>query len=337
MKKIVIENNCYMYLDQDRRKILLNCNDYLENRSRIPLLCAENGLTVSALILELFRTHNRLFEANGENEENNSLKYLLLDVLVISYLIKTSLPINVLELGCVNGILSYHLATLLGKFNEESSLCCVCDVIGNDSGNGWLDQIALVEEKPRISMLAADYEDTKLQEEQFNIVIINGTVGFENPSAVLHEAERLTERDGVILCFSDNQPLLEDCFRLLFTEREEYGLTPEFNILETKHNGNSWTEKPEHTWIDEIKQYVMELDSMLQEVSNPDKAILWNYGSIMGRYADIAVTKRNPEIKAKLLDIKEALINFVLSGTKQDQDFYRKELSDGVLRFRTGI
>jgi hypothetical protein len=53
---------------------------------------------------------------------------------------------------------------VLGKFNPESLLCGVSNSFGNAGVNRWLDRIDLIEETPRLSFLASDYDDTHLQE-----------------------------------------------------------------------------------------------------------------------------------------------------------------------------
>lgn len=240
MNKIIVENNAFIYTAQNEKRILLDCNDYLSNRSRIPMQSLEGTESIPKIILSLFREHLKLMEE--KQTKNYAMEYLLLDIKIISYLMQSPLPVRVLELGCTSGVLSYHLATILGKFNQASSLCCVCDTIGNNSGNQWLDRISLVEELPGLSMLAADYDDTQLADHHFDIVVINGSVRFEQPYSVIKEAERLVKKSGLILCYAEEQPLLESSFQLLFAGREEFQLDAQTNIMAVIYEEASWGE-----------------------------------------------------------------------------------------------
>lgn len=237
MNQLLIEDNKFIYCTENEKKELLDCRSYISNKSRIPMH-SESGLSIPNLLLALLKLHLQVSQETGEEER--TMEYLLLDVILTAELIKTSQPVKAAELGCMNGVLSYHLSSLLGKFHEESTLCCVCDALGNDSGNQWLDRIALVEDAPKLSMLAAEYEETHLAEGHFDFVFINGSVFFEEPYAVIKEAERLVKKGGQIVCYAERQPLLESCFQLIFADREEYVLSPGNKIMAVHDYGLSW-------------------------------------------------------------------------------------------------
>lgn len=238
MGKLVIDNNAFIYIEKDEKKVLLDCRDYLSNKSRVPMHSFEGDLTIPGLLLQLFKLHPQLCE--DTDGYMDSLEMLLMDVLLVSELIKNPRPVRILEIGCGNGVMSYHLATILGLFNEKSSLCCVCNTIGNASGNQWLDKISLVESMPKISMLAADYDETNLESKHFDMVIMNGTSWFEEPVPMLKEAARLVKNEGKLLCYVNQQPLLESCFKLLFEKREEYSLTMQTNVMIVEGDAEVW-------------------------------------------------------------------------------------------------
>lgn len=228
---LTVENNKFIYEERNTKRVLLDCNDYLSNKSRIPMHSFDNDLTIPGLLLQLFKWHKQL--CANQSEDSDVMEALLIDVLLTAFFIKTPMSKRVLEIGCTKGVLSYHLATLLGRFNVESSLCCVCNKIGNSSNNSWLDMISLVEKVPGLSMLASDYDVMPLESKYFDIVIINGTEDFEEPYPVISEAKRLVKDEGIVMCYADCQPLLESSFKLFFSEREEYLLTGQRSILVT--------------------------------------------------------------------------------------------------------
>lgn len=242
MNQLRMEDNKFIYCTQDKKKELLNCSNYLSNKSRIPMH-SRSGLSILNLLQLLLKAHPKM--SDGTVEQEQKWEYLLMDVLLVKELISTAKPVKVLEFGCMNGVLSYHLSTILGMFHEESELCCVCDELGNDSGNRWLDRIAMVENPPGLSMLAADYDRTNLAAGHFDLVFINGSVLYNEPYQVIKEAERVVKQNGVILCYCADQPLLEDCFRLVFEEREEYSLSMEHCVITVRYHGVSWEHKLE--------------------------------------------------------------------------------------------
>ncbi len=78
------------------------------------------------------------------------VKYLTLNALISSELIKSSAPIKVAEFGCTNGEISYNLAEIIGRVNPKSLLCLISDTIGNDSSNSCLDAITQAEQLPNL-------------------------------------------------------------------------------------------------------------------------------------------------------------------------------------------
>ncbi len=164
--------------------------------------------------------------------------YTMVDAIVTAEHIKTAEPKKVLELGCVRGILSYHLATIMGKLHPESLLYGINNTIGNESENLWLDYIMQVEELPRIAFAAVDYEDTQLGKEQFDITILNECEQMEETKKIVEEAIRVTKSmeeiglnhkpkrkpngitkadGGKIICLTNHQPfwkLCSDCYCL---------------------------------------------------------------------------------------------------------------------------
>ncbi len=243
MGKLIVENNAFIYVEKEEKKVLLDCRDYLSNKSRMPMHSFTDDLTIPGLLLQLFKIHPQLCE--GAVEYNDSLECLLMDVLLVSHLIKSPNPVRVLEIGCSSGIMSYHLATILGQFNKNSSLCCVCDTIGNNSGNQWLDKISLVEFMPRLSMLAADYDETNLESKHFDMVLINGNACFIEPLPMLKEAMRVVKDEGMVICYVNQQPLLESCFKMLFEKREEYSLAAQTRIMVGAGQSEGWLHSKE--------------------------------------------------------------------------------------------
>ncbi|WP_334145245.1 class I SAM-dependent methyltransferase [Muricomes intestini] len=306
MGTVKFENNTFIYTDGVKSTSLLNCSDFLSNKSRIPLHSLGNGLNVPLLISKLMEVNKPL--SAGTGEEAFALSNLLLDVLVSSHLVKTPLPVKALEIGTVTGVTTYHLASLLGKFHPDSLLCCVSDSIGNESGNQWLNRIVLVEEPPRLSFLAADYHDTNLQESSFDIIVINGIVSYENPYEIVSEAKRLVKNGGLILCYSVENPALEQSFKKSFPKVTEYPLTGSANIITVQVDKTRKTEalyKP----MEEIYRYIKETEQTIYK--NAEININFSLNKIQ-EHLETAAKEQDTTAKIRLIELRESLIEYAL-------------------------
>ncbi len=218
MGDLIYKENQFFYIEQGRERLLLDCGDYLSNKSRISMhsLQGQNFRTIPELLAELME--------EGPCRNDDAFAAALLDVLLAARLIRTSQPVRMLEYGCLGGKLSYYLASVAGAFCEESSLVCACDRMDLE----WMEQISAVKKLPKVSFLAGDYGDLQLQKEYFDIILINGTADFTDPCKVVSDALKLASGDGILLCYADASPLLEETFKLFFErdKREDYEIAP---------------------------------------------------------------------------------------------------------------
>lgn len=229
MGSLMFEMNKFIYSEETGSKVLLDCMDLLKNKSRLPFSGFEGDQTLITVIDKLLEEHAE--NCDGTDQQEWDLLYILLDVLVAEYHVRSAAPKKVLELGCTNGVMSYHLAYLLGKLHPESLLFSVSNVIGNESGNQWLDRICRVEELPQIAFAAVDYGDTNLKDANFDVTIINGSILMGSEKQIVQEAKRVTAKGGIVICFAIDQPLLEGAFQLVFSQTEKYTLDSAGSIL----------------------------------------------------------------------------------------------------------
>lgn len=316
MNAISYQDLIFSYVEDGKARVLLDCSDYLSNQSRIPMHTLTDGdVTIPNFLLQL--TDRYIGAAGDIKEKDNQSEYLLINVLIAAVLIQSSLPVKVLELGCTKGVLSYYLASLLGRFNEKSSLCCVSEVIGNDSENYWLDRITLVEKLPKISMMAADYDNTHLASGCFNIVVINGKEFFGNPDGVVKEAWRLAKKGGMIFCYSWDSPLLESCFDLYFSEREEYELSINSKILVAKCTQEFLAEKNACDWQMEVEEYLEQMNVMLKR--KMELGVARKVEKQLERYIDDAIKRNELDLKIRLIDRKTQLLENMTDGCLKEK------------------
>lgn len=304
MININLENNCFVYKKDNESKILLDCNDFMANKSRIPLVSPDIKSVLPFFLANLHQTYLNLF--SEELVPNDGADYFLIDILLSAQLIKTSLPVKIVELGCTNGRLSYHLASVIGKFNTNSTLCCICDSIGNESGNFWLDMISLVENAPRLSMLASDYDDTNLCTNHFDIIIINGSVQISDADAMIKEAKRLVKTTGIIICYAWQQPQITNSMKQAFSSIDEYPTNTNVSVLLAHANDA----------IDECDKIIEWKNKALYDLSLAEAIIfasstkreLLNIIQKMNQHADFATANNILDIKIKSLELKEKLL-----------------------------
>ncbi len=202
-------------------EVIINVKDYIHNVSRVPLTYAgEDKQTIVDLLREIKK---KCEEANigTRYEKYIGLLYVVV-LLASSFFLNKGEPLKIAEIGSNSGVLSMLIAPLLKAFDPEAEYVCISNAIGNESGVEWVDRIATVEAPSGLSFLVSDFHNTKLRDDHFDLTIINGTQGMPLPLETIREAERITGKEGVIFCISDDQDLLDDGFRLLTNEHKEY-------------------------------------------------------------------------------------------------------------------
>ena len=176
--------------------------------------------------------YQRSREVLSYSMDAEAVMHWIVDGVLASHLLNAEKSVKVVELGCENGKLSFHLAQLLGKIDPDSLLCLVVQEISNDYRIACLDTIAAAECSPEVSLVVSEYHDTHLADHYFDAVVINGSINFDDPAAVILEAERMVKLGGAIVCVCDNAHLLVSTFKLFFPEYREYMLTHNQIVLE---------------------------------------------------------------------------------------------------------
>lgn len=319
MSEVTCEDGHLVFIDGDRREALLDISHLMLNKSRYPMQVLPDGKTgITRLLLKLAEKHGEI------SHGGDFFPFYLLDIIVISRLIRTSAPLKVLEIGATNGILSYHLAVLMGKLNRESMLCCVSNVVGNASKNQWIDRVSMVVEPPSLSMLVSDYDATQLQTGNFDIVILNGTDRFDKPYETVREAERLVKKSGAVLCHAEYAPLLESCFKLIFPERREYKISPWEMILAAYDPETAWKQDKPPVLEEEMAKLLQEMRGIVKLGCRPDG--VRSFIREIDRCADLAVKYFDTGRKIELLRLKCAALDYMLNIGKEFEGYYRNEL-----------
>lgn len=234
MSNLHINGSRFIFKDAQGERVLLDCANWLANKSRVSMgrLPGEKHSIISEILLEQISKQK-------DEEADLAFPFGVLDVLLVSRLIRSAEPVRLLEYGSGQGKLSAHLAELLGVFHEKSSLVCFYDTIELE----WMEQISYVKHLPKLSLLAGDFGNSGLQENTFDIAVINGLADFAQPADVIRDVLALVKKDGAVLCYSADTPLLESTFKLFFETREEYEITPSSSVMIAEAAQCSWQEK----------------------------------------------------------------------------------------------
>ena len=208
-------------------EVLLDCNDRIHNYSRVPMhrIAPGGQITIPELIIKNYNDQKEYDKGTAMYESSNI--FLILDSIMSKVFVDHGEPINICEIGCDNGNLSMHISSLMAEFAPENDYVAVCHSLGSDEDNEWINHISQVKNPKGLQLIAADYSHTNLRDKYFDITVINGTVPIADPFNVIKEAVRITNDDGYIICYSHDQYLLDDTFKLMFSNRKEYRINPE--------------------------------------------------------------------------------------------------------------
>ena len=282
-------------------QILLDCGCYLANKSRVPMhrLPGMEYLTIPDLLLGLLEKE----KGHGEDLEFSAA---LLDILLASRLIKTSSPVNVLEYGSANGSLSFHLAEVLGSFHEDSVLVCAYDTIEPE----WMERMAQIQHLPKLSYFAGDFGQLKLSEKYFDIVVINGIVNYLQPEEVINDALRLVTKDGILICYSEEAPLLESTFKLYFEQREEYEITPYRKVFLAKAKDKCWQKEAEKNLDRQVREDLERAEALLSGESLSE-AELAGVAACLKEDLRLAVAAGRNDLKIRLIECRQEIIRHI--------------------------
>ncbi len=316
--QVVLEDGVFYWEKGEKRTCLLNCNDFLSNKSCIPMHSIDGqSRTVFDIIGKLL---NKGIE-QGLGEEIIHQR-LLIDVLLIRQLISTSKPLKVLEIGCKDGSLSYHLASIMGEFHKESILYCMSDQMEIE----WLGRMEEVEELPHLSFLATDYEEALLEKEAFDIILLNGEIQTKKEYQVLERTLSFLKEEGSLIVYSNETPLLESTFQLLFKEREEYRFSPQKVILVGEKSERDWCRNEEDI-VEEEMQFIQQVELELEK-NNFDSLCWEKLLKKVEAIIDKEMQANNTKQKQWWISIKEKMLDYWLSYHKEEKKMFEEEIKE---------
>lgn len=321
MSGTIVTDTHILFATESGNKPLLAISDYLQNKSRIPMHAdTEAEETIPKFLANTVKRNRELFPNLSSLKE---ILYLTINTLLAAELIKSSVPVQMAEFGSTYGDISFNLAQTLGKFNPDNSLCLISNTVGNNSENQCLELLLQAELLPEFSLVYADYLKTNLADRCFDMVLINGDVHHEDPYQLIKEAERITKPDGLLLCYTAGDTLLESCFTLIFPEHEKYELATE-HLLLTARNQNSWSNQSQADPWRELPEIYNALKEKLQTDALPETF----RGNVkqLNTLIDTAILLQDIPKKLKLIELKNAVLDYMNRYDTVHKEFYKKQL-----------
>ncbi len=187
MSSLILEEKRILFSNGSEERVLLDFQDYLSNKSRLPLLGNPGAISLMGIFQELLTDLG-----NREGEVDDSY-HLILDILVAKIHMASPGPKHILLLGYEGGILEAHFDRLISAFHPFSVLFPYpYEILTQDLG-----------------------------EKIFDLIMILGDQSADQPDIILKNAEKLKKDGGRIIISAPTDPLLEGLFLMKYPEREE--------------------------------------------------------------------------------------------------------------------
>lgn len=227
MGKIDIISNQFVYKDdKNHEEILIDFFNLLGNHSNVPFHgISSDGKTFDVLFDYLCTFIDEFDDVNKNVIGGLNIQTIILSILLTTKeLLKKHRNFRILEIGCNKGVLSYYLCKLLKRFNVNNRLICISDSMGAGCENTWFEKIILTDAAEIVTLVTTEYNNDFFPNDYFDVVIINGSVRFAEPTEIISNAANFTKNAGLLLCLSENQYLLNSCFQVAVDHCTEYVL-----------------------------------------------------------------------------------------------------------------
>lgn len=306
----------YIYQCGDNSYVLIDLQNLLENKSHVPLIQGnEHRSSLIEIANNLIELHGTLFQ----EQLSTAQECMLIVFLAARRLMKSAMPLQIVEIGATNGILSFHLASMIGQYNVESSLCCVCSV---ENGQ-WTEKVSKVGNPPKLSRIIADCGQTKLQSDKYDVVVINGNEDFADADLIVREAKRLVNSNGVVICLEKQQQLLSRKFRKRFAKNETFVIDSDIRVLyaESQKLTIEYNDVPAE--VKEMEDYLAKVHKALQ--GGVSREQLRIYYKELEKLIDATMQTSLFDIKTKLIDCQDEVLNAMYPAELEDNTRGQKQ------------
>lgn len=334
-----VKNNQIVFVDCNGFENVLFTYDRFRNHSSVPLYEIA-GDTQEPLLMNQLNTFINDFDRINENvPEGLSKETITLCVfLITAELLKKHRNYNVLEIGCDNGVLSCYLAGILKYFNTNNRLICMTDYLDSECRKNWLEKIMLADAADIVSVVTAEYSSDFFKKGYFDIVIINGSVQFDEPAVMINNAVNSAKNNGIIICLPENQYLLNSCFQAVLNNCTEYNQDEKWSVLfkrideQDKKNAYECSDEFKLSTVkNEISEILSSIENTVESLFMPDylqgvnnalvddaiKKVARAEDDVLNIYSQL----NGMNIKFAINELKEALIDFRVCSNEKDRKY----------------
>ena len=285
---------------------LFRLNNYLYNKSKISFhLLDMNG----GMIL----LHNKTFlgKCVNVNQKMTELYQPDVDIRVCNELCAFFLayfcthmtrPANVACIGCEEATL-YAALSIIGEYNPLSQVTIVQEEIQNNGENYFLSVLLNVETSPVLSLNVSDYHNTKLQENHFDQLVVDGKALEDNSALKLKEINRLYNGSGSVIFLLDNQPELFNQIIEMYNDAQVYNVSDNVKLITVKEKIYS----DDRIVLSEKYQYLKYMDKF-----NLSDEQIREIVKQLENDIDVVAAQFDTEQKIKGIELKEYLISYML-------------------------
>lgn len=234
MTRIILNENTCLFEDVQGHKIKLFDINYLKNHSSFALYNFNSAGCLVPRFLELFKgllKEIKLIDPTITADKKTELEITI--SLIIKQLFQQPLAYRVLEVGCDQGTLSYFIAKLLAIFDKGNQLLCLTNKMINAPGSQWLAKVSLLSNSANLSLLTTSYDISWFDQPVYDLIIINGNVGFSHSDRVLKSCLAALKKGGSLICLTANDSFLAESFSLVFSKIKTYRITKNLKVLTT--------------------------------------------------------------------------------------------------------
>lgn len=254
----------------------------------------------------------------------NNLEYLVTSLFIIQQLVNKQRNFRVLEIGCDNGVLSVLIAEILKHFNSDNRLICVSEEQVNTEQDQWLKLMSTSSAIDIVSRYIGDFTELPFRENDFDLVIVNGTMQFVQAKSVFEQAALVLRNQGILYVIAELQTDLFALSSESLKNSSNYLINETTTVFFKKlsradrkalitHTSQIKVFKTKRTIIDNlniIKEPIInlsnltaiELDEIIKIVSRTEDLVLNIFNQLISL-----------KLKYYLNELKETLINYRLN------------------------
>jgi len=236
--KFEIVNGILIIHDYNKKKKeLINLHDCIKNMSNIPFGKYNDRSEIDALMegtlcsicMQYARNYSTIFNVNISEKNNTDL---FINFFIAAFLLTLNRPSSSALIGCDAEII-YNVLGIIGEYNRSSEAVIIDREISNEGDNEYLSILEYIEKIPDVSLCVTDYNNTKLRDNMFDIIVVNGSV--IEDEKVIKEINRIFKDGGLIIFVIDDYPEIKELLEKEYDNFEFYSVSETRKILIMKN------------------------------------------------------------------------------------------------------